>query len=70
LNEIESGYESEIHASTLLRLALALATSPNGLLGYSPYPTDVSGIVSELLDATAAPGSVRDFVALVRKPAV
>jgi DNA-binding XRE family transcriptional regulator len=35
VNEIEAGCESEIHGSTLFRLALALCVTPNVLYGYA-----------------------------------
>ena len=45
LNAVESGQQENLHVRTLVRLANALKVTPNGLLGYSPNPREMSGIV-------------------------
>jgi transcriptional regulator with XRE-family HTH domain len=38
VNAIESGQKENLHVTTLVALAYALAIRPDGLLGYAPHP--------------------------------
>jgi hypothetical protein len=57
VNEIAAGRQSEIHASTLFRLALALKLTPNVLYGYA-HPDYV-------VHPKFTPGAARVFHGLV-----